>query len=310
MNDLISVIVPIYKVEKYINKCVNSIMAQTYKNIEIILIDDGSPDKCGDICDEFEKKDLRIKVIHKENGGQGSARNAGLDVAKGLYVVFVDSDDYIPEDAIEKMYNQILNDDSDMVIGQYTKIYPDESKKECELNIKEKMIFSREEAMNALHTHSSPLHCCACAKLYQKKIFESLRFTSTIFEDSQIWPRIINKCTKISAIPDSVYFYFQRDDSTVHSLTDDKRVDGVKVALDISKFFYDNDNFKEAYFYYRWSIMQTLKIENKEHARKLIKEAYTREEIQRLHDLDIKAKLCYVGMYFPFIHKLISFLKY
>ena len=95
MNDLISVIVPIYKVEKYLQKCVDSILAQTYSNLEIILVDDGSPDRCGELCDEYAEKDGRIRVIHKKNGGLSDARNAGIDVAAGKYLAFVDSDDYI-----------------------------------------------------------------------------------------------------------------------------------------------------------------------------------------------------------------------
>ena len=95
MSDLVSIIVPIYGVEEYLNKCINSIINQTYKNLEIILVDDGSPDKCPEICDAFEKKDDRIKVIHKKNGGLSDARNAGLDIAHGDYFVFVDSDDWI-----------------------------------------------------------------------------------------------------------------------------------------------------------------------------------------------------------------------
>lgn len=95
MSDLVSIIVPIYGVEEYLNKCINSIINQTYKNLEIILVDDGSPDKCPEICDAFEKKDDRIKVIHKKNGGLSDARNAGLDIAHGDYFVFVDSDDWL-----------------------------------------------------------------------------------------------------------------------------------------------------------------------------------------------------------------------
>ena len=99
---LISVIVPIYKVEKYLNKCVDSIINQTYKNLEIILVDDGSPDSCPDICDKYEKKDNRVKVIHKKNGGLSDARNAGLDIANGEYISFIDSDDEIEASFVEK----------------------------------------------------------------------------------------------------------------------------------------------------------------------------------------------------------------
>ena len=102
---LVSIIVPIYKVEKYLKQCLDSILNQTYENIEIILVDDGSPDNCGKICDEYASNDKRIRVIHKENGGLSSARNAGLDVATGEYISFIDSDDYVSENFIKRLYD-------------------------------------------------------------------------------------------------------------------------------------------------------------------------------------------------------------
>lgn len=101
---LISIIVPVYNVEKYLKECIDSVISQTYKNLEIILVDDGSTDKSGEICDEYSKKDSRIKVIHKENGGLSDARNVALDIAKGEYIGFVDSDDYVEKDMFETLY--------------------------------------------------------------------------------------------------------------------------------------------------------------------------------------------------------------
>lgn len=120
LNKKVSIIVPVYNVEKFIHKCVNSLRNQTYKNIEIILVEDGSPDKSGEICDVFAKEDNRIKVIHKENGGVSSARNLGLKVAKGDYVCFVDSDDWVSEVFVEKLIDGIKN--SDLVVSDFYKI--------------------------------------------------------------------------------------------------------------------------------------------------------------------------------------------
>lgn len=103
-NGLVTIVLPIYNVEKYLNRCINSIVNQTYKNLEIILVDDGSPDKCPEMCDEWEKKDTRIKVIHKQNEGLGMARNTGIENATGDYICFFDSDDYLELTAIEKLY--------------------------------------------------------------------------------------------------------------------------------------------------------------------------------------------------------------
>lgn len=125
MDELISIIVPIYKVEKYIHRCVDSIINQSYKNLEIILVDDGSPDNSGVICNEYQKQDSRVKVIHKKNGGLGFARNSGLDCASGKYVTFIDGDDYIGNKQIEKMYSFMKETETDTCMAGHTKVYKD-----------------------------------------------------------------------------------------------------------------------------------------------------------------------------------------
>lgn len=117
---IISIVVPVYKVEQYLNKCIDSILAQTFADFELILVDDGSPDKCGEICDDYAKHDSRVVVIHKQNGGLSDARNAGIDIARGAYIGFVDSDDYIAPDMYETLYRDIQNEQADMsVCGVY-----------------------------------------------------------------------------------------------------------------------------------------------------------------------------------------------
>ena len=121
-NGLVTIVLPIYNVEKYLNRCINSIVNQTYKNLEIILVDDGSPDKCSQMCDEWEKKDTRIKVVHKQNEGLGMARNTGIENATGDYICFFDSDDYLELTAIEKLYKLAKKTDSDIVTYGYSKV--------------------------------------------------------------------------------------------------------------------------------------------------------------------------------------------
>ena len=123
MADLISIIVPVYNVEKYLNRCIDSIVSQTYRTLEIILVDDGSADNSGSICDKYAGKDVRIKVVHKNNGGLGFARNSGLDIATGKYVTFIDGDDYIGKTHIEEMYALIQNTKTDTCMGGHTKVY-------------------------------------------------------------------------------------------------------------------------------------------------------------------------------------------
>ena len=117
MNKLISIIIPVYKVEEYLEKCVDSVIKQTYDNLEIILVDDGSPDNCGKICDQYSKKDKRVKVIHKENGGLSDARNAGIDISRGEYISFIDSDDYVEIDYIETLYNSIIKSKISIILS-------------------------------------------------------------------------------------------------------------------------------------------------------------------------------------------------
>ena len=123
MKKLISIVLPIYNVENYIEKCMESVLNQTYKNIEIILVDDGSPDNCPIICDQYVKEDNRVKVVHKENGGLSDARNAGIKVANGDYITFIDSDDYVDKDYVEFLYNTIEETDADIAIGGHRVIY-------------------------------------------------------------------------------------------------------------------------------------------------------------------------------------------
>ena len=119
-EDLISVIIPVYKVEKYLDECLASVTGQTYRNLEIILVDDGSPDRCGEICDQWANKDNRIRVIHKQNGGLADARNAGIDVATGDYISFVDSDDYVDEDFLEGLYSALKKFNTKLAICNMT----------------------------------------------------------------------------------------------------------------------------------------------------------------------------------------------
>ena len=119
MTPIISIIVPIYKTEKQLGRCIDSILSQTFTDFELILIDDGSPDRCPELCDDYEKQDNRIRVIHKKNEGQARARNIGLDLAKGQYIGFVDSDDYIERDMYEKLYSALVKNNADLCICGY-----------------------------------------------------------------------------------------------------------------------------------------------------------------------------------------------
>lgn len=170
---MVTVIVPIYKVEQYVNRCIDSIISQTYKNLEIILVDDGSPDSCGKICDSYAKTDSRIQVIHKENGGLSDARNAGIDVAKGDYLMFVDSDDWVDEDFCESAVSALENNNSDIVVFGYNRV--DESDNLLESwNLQGRHKCSKQEALKKLF--QSEIDNYAWNKIYKRNLFNNIRY--------------------------------------------------------------------------------------------------------------------------------------
>ncbi len=212
MRPLISIIVPIYKVEKYLNRCLDSIINQTYKDLEIILVDDGSPDNCGRICDEYELKDNRIKVIHKENGGLSDARNVAIDIAKGEYITFIDSDDYVTIDYVESLYNIINKYNAEMSISLPNSFKEGTIPAEYIESKKEK-IFDPRMAVSTMF-YQELFDNYAWAKLYHKSLFDNIRYPKgLLFEDLPTTYKLMFKCKTIVFINYKNYYYLQRNDS-------------------------------------------------------------------------------------------------
>ncbi|MBQ8828181.1 MAG: glycosyltransferase family 2 protein [Clostridia bacterium] len=214
-NPLVSIIVPVYKVEKYIKRCLDSIIGQSYRNIEIILIDDCSPDKCPEICDEYSAKDKRIKVIHKENGGVSSARNAGMEDAKGEFIMFVDSDDYVSGDFCEKAVSAALRSDADVVVFDYKRVDENgiEVKKinrPCPVRIpSDETVWTASEFCKRVVSADSEVCGYLWNKLIRKSIIGDLRFDKVfpVCEDLVFMQNIAAKTNKAVCIPDVLYFY-------------------------------------------------------------------------------------------------------
>ncbi len=212
---LISVIVPVYNVEQYLNKCVDSIINQTYKNLEIILVDDGSPDNCGEICEKYAQKDDRIKVIHKENGGQGSARNMGLDISKGEYIAFVDSDDWIDSDMYECMMSDLLEHSADMSMCNFWIVNGEKISAEAE---QEDIIIMNNKQLMEFYYSDSRMNTSPCNKLYKKDLWEGIRYPEKVFrEDELILYKVMLKANKAVHIGLPKYFYYIRIGSSEHS---------------------------------------------------------------------------------------------
>lgn len=218
MDDLISVIVPVYNAEFYLRQCIDSIIKQTYTNLEIVLVNDGSTDNSGKICDEYKEIDSRIKVIHKMNGGVSSARNAGLDVCTsgGDYIAFVDSDDWIESDMFEKLYNEIKRVNGDIVVCGY---YID---KQDQTYIKklEKGIFVGNDNVLKKCFYNKNFPNAVWCKLYNKNIFNEVRFPEgKLYEDMLIILDVLEKTSVVSIIPEAFYHYSQRLNSIMNEKT-------------------------------------------------------------------------------------------
>ena len=208
---MISVIVPIYKVEKYLRECIDSIIEQTYRDLDIILVDDGSPDQCGKLCDDYASKDNRIRVIHKENGGLSDARKAGIDIAEGEYLIFVDSDDYIHPQMIERLYNTMLTQRADIVVCGFREVDEEgQQLKDDKISDVDILCYEGPDIMDQLQ-QKNLITVVAWNKLYSASLFENIRYPKGhVHEDEFIIHRILGKCKKTVYIPDLLYYYRKR----------------------------------------------------------------------------------------------------
>ena len=216
MKNKISIIIPVYKVEKYLDSCVESVVNQTYENLEIILVDDGSPDNCPKMCDDWAKKDKRIKVIHKENGGLSDARNAGIDVAPGDYLMFLDSDDSIHTQTCEILLYNIENENADVSACSFQDVYEIDVIEEKKYKLEEikSKVFKKDDVFDLIFNDNVKTDTMACAKMYKKGIFNELRFdVGKIHEDEFIVHKILNKCEVFVYTDLPLYNYFKRADS-------------------------------------------------------------------------------------------------
>lgn len=223
---LISAIVPIYKVEQYLNRCIESLVRQTYSNLEIILVDDGSPDDCPQMCNEWANKDNRIIVIHKENGGLSDARNAGIQVATGDVISFIDSDDWIDLKAFEFMLNVMQMDNSDIVSCGVNWVNEDGKLLRID-SVKEHEILSPHDAMREL-LHDGKLKQHVWNKIYRRKVIENIPFEKGKYHEDVFWSyQAIGRARSVSVIPDSYYNYVQRADSIMGESYSPKRLDAL-----------------------------------------------------------------------------------
>jgi glycosyltransferase involved in cell wall biosynthesis len=219
MSVKVSVVVPIYKVEKYLNRCIDSILSQTYKNIEVILVNDGSPDRCGSIAEEYAATDPRIKVIHKENGGLSDARNAGMQYVTGNYTMFVDSDDWLEVNAIELLITTCKRHKADVVQSDFYYAYKDYLLYDKRFHHRgfEPVILNNQKLMYEL-VKNDKVKNFAWGKLYKTDLIKDIPFTKGVLFEDVFWAHIVMQRVQVYAIlNEPLYYYLQREDSIVSS---------------------------------------------------------------------------------------------
>ena len=238
-SELISVIVPVYNVEQWVQECIDSIIRQTYKNIEIIIVDDGSTDNSGAICNRIASNDTRIKVFHKENGGLSDARNFGIDKACGNWITFIDSDDFIKNDTIETLYQMAVNTSADIAVCQHLLVDENgnEIKNEATSEKPRVIILQGNNNIMADYSLNNNIGTVAWGKLYKTSIFENIRYPKGKYhEDVFTTYKVIARCEKLVYTSAKKYYYRQREQSITQSTFSPKHLDSLDGALEKYEF--------------------------------------------------------------------------
>lgn len=260
-NPLISVVVPIYKVEAYLNRCLDSILKQSYSNLEIVLIDDGSPDGCPKICDDYALRDSRIKVVHKENGGLADARNAGVIKSTGEYISFVDSDDFVTPDYIENLYRGISEFNADISLATFQSFEREDDicfdKRECRFSLLSKeSVFER---YTSLQTSISMPFISACNKLYKRALFEGIYYPKgKLYEDSFTSYKLLDSATKIVMTETPLYFYFINPASIMGQKFKEKHLEVLEAFKGAITFFESKGDISVSKMFYAPLVMREI----------------------------------------------------
>ena len=253
----ISIIVPVYNVEKYLKRCIDSILDQTFKEFELILVNDGSTDKSLEICNNYKRDDDRVIVIDKINGGLSSARNAGLDIAKGEYIAFVDSDDYINKNMYKKMFDLAKKDQVDIVQCKFKKVYDDFFSEKSE-DIKFAVINSSNALTNLLKIGDMNVQCVvAWNKIYKSYLFENIRFPiGKIHEDDLTTYKVFDKSKKIIIVDEELYYYRQVQGSIMNSGFSEKNLDYLEAVKEQLNYFKINNSnlYKDILLKYEFNL--------------------------------------------------------
>lgn len=251
-NPKISIIVPVYKVEKFLSECVSSILTQSFRDFELVLVDDGSPDECPQMCDKYSLNDPRVVTFHKKNGGMSSARNFGLDHAKGRYIMFVDSDDLLAEDALERLYNEIITTNADVVLGRIIRFDAKSGKSRPYTHLEDYKEMSGKQTLEML-LKGNPLNISVCGGMYKREVWDEVRMpVGYVCEDWYIMPDIyLQKDIAVVFLPMLVYLYRDNAQSTMSGMYRHCNSQVIDVAERVIQTIKQIDN--ELYYKTLWS---------------------------------------------------------
>lgn len=305
----ISIVVPIYKVELYIKKCIETLIGQTYKNIEIILVDDGSPDNCGKICDEYSKKDKRITVIHKKNGGLSDARNAGIKIATGEYIMLVDSDDYIELNSCEELEKIINKTKADIIAFKKTNKFEDGVEQRTEDTEKYKEYTNKEAYIELIYGRNFEI--TAWSRIYKKDILKNIPFpVGVLSEDFAIAHKLFMASNKIVFYDKTLYNYLIRNNSIMGNISRNHAIDLYNITNEVYKF--QKNNFKEhilkiktVHYNNLMKISYFLKNEKDKETNKILKECNKVLRNVKYREVEFKTKIAL----FLFKHNKKLFMK-
>lgn len=312
MEPLISVIIPVYNVEKYLPSCLESVLNQTYKNLEVLLIDDGSRDSSGLICDQYAQKDSRIRVIHQENAGVAAARNAGVQSFTGEFVMFVDSDDTIALNAVQVLYNRLITDGSDLAIAKHVVVQPDGAiidagKQTCWMK---NAYLTREQCLRLLAENKHFAHAL-WAKMYRKEVMTGICFPElTSGEDAWVFPQYISKCESVSIEETVIYHYWNRAGSITRAADEKTKQDGLTGNLHVLDFYLSSGYIASARAWFAYAMIGAAKIKDKAAGRALFEQKFSKRDMRMLlKGQTLKVKMKWVSMHIPVIYTIIRGIK-
>ena len=303
----VSIIVPVYQVENYIRQCIDSILVQTFTDFELILVDDGSKDRSGKICDEYAVLDQRVKVIHKENGGLSDARNCGMDQAVGNYFMFVDSDDYIAPTMLEYLYKALMNKEADIAVCNFLHFFEEDRKRDFSTNIQSEVLSGAEIFYSRKNERVYGIWTVAWNKLYKRETLGNVRFRFGKYHEDEFWANDIYQMDiKVVTIPECLYYYRQRDNSIMGRKNIKRDFDILEALQErIAVYFMDERHADQAYKVMIFSLEYLAEskklITNKDEENQFLQaEKKTKDMIKRLKKMKLSkiksVSLVFIGM--------------